>query len=204
MLIKSDKDIILASTSPVRKKILEDVAIAFRTISPTCDEDVLKDEFIKNEPDFSIRNLAIFLSRQKALSISNDYLDSYIIGSDQVCEFDGQEISKSRDAKTAISQLSEFNGKTHFQNNGVVVAKGGKVVFESFSRVELKMRNLTKLEIENYVNYDESWGCAGSYKYESYGKHLFEKVDGDYYSVLGLAIQPLLNFLHKEGVISFS
>lgn len=204
MLIKTDKEIILASTSPVRKQILEDVGIKFKTVSPTCDEDSLKKEYIQNAPNFSIRNLAIFLSCEKALSISKQYPDSFIIGSDQVCEFEGGEISKSKDAQMAISQLSAFNDKIHFQNNGVVVAKDGKIIFENASKVELKMRKLTKLEIESYVNYDKPWGCAGSYKYESYGKHLFEKTEGDYYSILGMSIQPLLNFLHNEGVISFS
>lgn len=201
MMINVQKDIILASTSPVRKQILNEVGLKFKTISPTCDEDYLKKEFIKNKPDFSMRSLAIFLSSKKALSISKDYPESYVIGSDQVCEFEGREISKSKDAKQAIIQLSKFNNNVHFQNNGLVVAKNGKVIFKNFSKVKLKMRKLTKIEIENYVNYDESWGCAGSYKYESYGKHLFEKVQGDYYAILGLCIQPLLNFLYDEQVI---
>ena len=204
MIIASKKDIILASTSPVRKKILNEVGLDFKALSPTCDEDALKKEFIKNKPDFSMRSLAVFLSMNKALSISSDYPDAYVIGSDQVCEFDGKQISKSKDAKQAISQLLKFNGKIHFQNNGAVVAKNGKVVFRHFERVKLKMRTLTQIEIEKYVHYDESWGCAGSYKYESLGKHLFEKVQGDYYAVLGLSIQPLLNFLHQEQVINIS
>ena len=204
MLIQSNQSIILASTSAVRKKILDGVGIEYRAISPTCDEDLLKEEFLKNKPNCLMSDLAIFLSLQKALSISKLYPDSYVIGSDQVCEFEGQEISKSKDAESAIAQLKKFNAKTHFQNNGVVVVKDSKVIFENFSRVELKMRKLNELEIEKYVHYDESWGCAGSYKYESYGQHLFEKIDGDYYSILGLALQPLLRFLHEQGAISFS
>ncbi|MBL6664848.1 MAG: septum formation protein Maf [Rickettsiales bacterium] len=204
MIINVEKDIILASTSPVRKKILKEVGLNFKTISPTCDEDSLKKAFIENKPDFSMRSLAIFLSTKKALSISKNYPNSYIIGSDQVCEFEGKEVSKSQDAKQAISQLSKFNNKIHFQNNGVVVAKNGKVIFKNFSKVKLKMRKLTQLEIEKYVHHDQSWGCAGSYKYESLGKHLFENVQGDYYAILGLAIQPLINFFHEEQVIKIS
>ncbi len=63
------------------------------------------------------------------------------------------------------------------------------------------MRKLSTQEIESYVASDQPWGCAGSYKYESLGKHLFEKISGDYYSVLGLAVQPLLNFLHQKKLL---
>jgi septum formation protein len=66
------------------------------------------------------------------------------------------------------------------------------------------MRKMTATEIESYVKIDQPWGCAGSYKYESLGKHLFEKISGDYYSVLGLAIQPLSAFLHRKKLISIS
>jgi septum formation protein len=65
------------------------------------------------------------------------------------------------------------------------------------------MRKLTESEIKKYVDIDKSWGCAGSYKYESMAQHLFEKVEGDYFSVLGIAIQPLLNFLYKNKIIKF-
>ena len=67
----------------------------------------------------------------------------------------------------------------------------------------MEMRKMTAKEIENYAKIDQPFGCAGSYKYESLGKHLFKKVSGDYYAVLGLAIQPLLSFLHQQKVIFF-
>ena len=149
----------------------------------------------------STKKLAVFLATQKALSVSDKFKDVYVIGSDQVCEFDGREVSKSKDAKEALSQLKKFNGKKHFQNNATVVAFNGEIIFENFSRVELMMRNMSAKEIENYVKIDQPWGCAGSYKYESLGKHLFEKITGDYFSVLGLAIQPLISFFHQHKII---
>jgi septum formation protein len=84
----------------------------------------------------------------------------------------------------------------------VVVAFAGKIIYEKFSLVELKMRKMTDQEIEDYVALDKPWGCAGSYKYESFGKHLFEEISGDYFSILGLAIQPLLAFFHQKKIIS--
>ena len=136
------------------------------------------------------------------MSISKKFPDAYVIGSDQVCEFAEKEISKSKDFAEAVSQLKKFNGKIHFQNNAVVVVFNGKIIFRNFSRVKMQMRKISAMEIENYVKAEESWGCAGSYKYESLGKHLFEKISGDYYSVLGLAIQPLISFLHRQKLIS--
>jgi len=152
----------------------------------------------------SPRKLVLFLAKQKALSVSKQFPKLYIIGSDQVCEFEKKEISKSKNAAEALSQLKKFNGKTHFQNNAVVVALNNKIIFENFSKAELTMRKLSMAELKTYIKLDRPWGCAGSYKYESLGKHLFTKISGDYFSILGLAIQPLLTFLHHKKIISLT
>ena len=196
MLIDYKCKIILASTSKVRKKILDEVGLKFEVVAPLYDEDLEKKK-LKLAP----KKLAIFLAKEKALSVSEKFRDAVVIGSDQVCEFEEKEISKSQNALEAIKQLKKFSGKIHFQNNAVCVALNGKIIFQSFSRVKLQMRKIDSKEIENYVKKDQPWGCAGSYKYESLGKHLFEKISGDYYSVLGLAIQPLIAFLHRKKLI---
>lgn len=195
--LKQNCHLILASTSKIRKRILEESGFDFEVIAPTYDEDEEKKK-LSLDP----KKLAIFLATQKALSISEKFPKSYVIGSDQVCEFEKKEIFKSNNSVEAIKQLKKFNGKIHYQNNAVVIALNGKIIFKSFSQVKLKMRKMTNFEIESYVKYDESWGCAGSYKYESLGKHLFEKTIGDYYSILGLAIQPLIAFLYQKKLIS--
>ncbi len=196
MLIDHNCHLILASTSKIRKKILEEVGLKFEVMAPLFDEDAGKKK-VKLSP----QKLAVYLAEQKALSISEKFPDAYVIGSDQVCEFEEKEISKSNNAVEALSQLKKFNGKIHYQNNAVAVALNGKIIFKKFSRVKLTMRKMAISEIESYVNCDQPWGCAGSYKYESLGKHLFEKISGDYYSVLGLAIQPLLNFFHQKKLL---
>lgn len=197
MLVTHNCRLILASTSKIRKKILEEVALKFEVVAPLFDEDNSKKN-LKLAP----QKLAMYLAEQKALSISDTLPDAYVIGSDQVCEFEEKEISKSNNAAEALKQLKKFNGKIHFQNNAVVVAFNGKIIFRKFSRVKMEMRQMTNSEIESYVATDQPWGCAGSYKYESLGKHLFSRISGDYYSVLGLAIQPLITFLHSKKLIS--
>lgn len=196
MLISHNCRLILASTSKIRKKILEEVGLQFEVIAPLFDE-----EAGKKKVKLSSQKLAMYLAEQKALSISEKFRDAYVIGSDQACEFEEKEISKSNNATEALSQLKKFNGKIHFQNNAVVIALNGKIIFRKFSRVRMQMRKMAVSEIEKYVECDQPWGCAGSYKYESLGKHLFARISGDYYSVLGLAIQPVLNFLHQKKLI---
>jgi len=198
MLIKANAKIILASTSQIRKQILSSHGISFEAQKPIFDEDSMKHNYSHLQPS----DLALEMAIQKALSISNNFADCYVIGSDQACEFAGQEISKSQNRQQAIDQLAKFSGNVHYQNNAVVVVKDSQIIFKNFTKVKLKMRNLTLSQIENYVDFDQSWGCAGSYKYESLGKHLFEEVDGDYFAVLGLNIQPLISFLHQKNIIN--
>lgn len=203
MLITYSRPIILASTSKVRKEILESCKLDFQVVEPLYNEDQEKTLL-----DLPPQKLAMFLASQKALSlsalsVSEKFYNSFVIGADQVCEFENNDISKSKNIDEAISQLTKLAGKIHYQNNASVVAYQGKIVFENFTRVTLKMRDLTPHQIIDYVTQDKSFGCAGSYKYESLGKHLFEKVEGDYYAILGLSIQPLLNFLYSQKIINF-
>jgi len=199
VLITHNCSLILASTSPVRKKILQEVGLKFEVAAPLFDEEEMQKK-LKLSP----KKMAIFFAKQKALSISKNSPNAYVIGSDQVCEFEEKSISKSKNFDEACAQLKKFNGKTHFQNNAVAIAFDGKIIFSKFSRVKLQMRQISAKQIVDYVKTDQSWGCAGSYKYESLGKHLFAKTLGDYYSILGIAIQPLLAFLHDKKLIQIS
>lgn len=195
--LKQNKNIILASSSAVRKKILEEVNLGFSVIPPDFDEEKGKEE----NRHLSIKELAIFLATNKALSVSKNNPNALIIGSDQICEIDKKAIDKSKNFEEACAQLKLLQGKTHYQNNAVVILKNGKVIFKKFTKVELKLRSLSDEEIASYVKSDKPWGSAGSYKYEGVAKHLFAKIKGDYYSILGLNIQDILNFLHKKKYI---
>lgn len=198
MALKQNCQLILASTSFIRKDILTKTGLDFKVISPDFDEEKAK----KKLHSLTSKQKALELSCGKALSVSKKFPDAFIIGSDQVCEISDAEISKSKNSKEAIAQLTKLSAKPHNQNNGVVIAHKNKIIFKSFSKAKLHMRDLSQDEIKSYVELDEPYGCAGSYKYESFGKHLFEKVSGDYHAILGFHIQPLLNFLHAEKLIS--
>ncbi|MFT6077616.1 MAG: septum formation protein [Myxococcota bacterium] len=198
MTIKQNCQIILASSSKARKQILENLGFDFQIIRPEFDEEKAKPS-IKN---LSISAQAMYLAKHKALSISISNPNSLSIGSDQICELSGMAIDKSKDREDAINQLKMLQGKTHIQNNAVCLYQGKKLLFKHSSKAKLTMRNLSDKEIETYVDLDQSWSCAGSYKFESFGKHLFEKVQGADNSIVGMNILPLLNFLHTQKLIS--
>lgn len=198
-MLKQKKNIILASTSSIRKKILEDAGIIFKTIAPEFDEEHYKSI----NPNLNPKELSMNLAENKALSISLKNPDSLVIGSDQVCSVENVIFNKSKNFEQAFQQLTELSNKTHTQNNSTVIALNKKIIFRKFSKVFLRMRKCENEELQKYIALDKSWGCAGSYKYESLGKHLFAKINGDYYSILGLNIQEILNFLHKRKYINF-
>lgn len=197
--IKQNIDIILASSSPIRKKILTESGIDFQIIKPECDEEKLKEENLNLE----IADLALFLAQEKALSISKLYPEKLVIGSDQICQLNDKKFDKSKSQSEAIAQLKAMSGKTHIQNNGLIIAKNSQIILSKINKVQLTMRNLTDSDIKSYVEIDNPINCAGSYKFESFGKHLFAKIKGDYYSILGLNIQDILNFLHEEKYLTF-
>jgi septum formation protein len=197
-LIKQNCDIILASSSVARKKILLDLGLEFKIINPSFDEELAKPK-IKN---LSIKSQAIYLAKQKALCVSLEYPNSITIGSDQICELEGLAIDKSKNIDEAILQLQLLRGKIHKQNNAVCLYRGKKLLFQNYSNAKLTVRNLSDNEIINYVNHDQSYGCAGSYKFESFGKHLFSRVEGCDNSIIGMNILPLINFLYQQQLIS--
>jgi septum formation protein len=197
MNIVQNNIIILASTSQIRKKILLSVGIEFEAIKPDFDEEKAKTKI----SNLSIKEQAIFLARGKAIAISKKNPKALVIGSDQICQMGKMVISKSKDKNQAIEQLKKMSGKIHYQNNAISLFLGGKEIFCHFEKAKLKMRKLSDAEIKSYVEIDKPWGCAGSYKFESLGKHLFCEVKGNYEAILGMSILPLLNFLHQKQLI---
>jgi len=199
MLITANKNIVLASTSTVRKQILQNAGLPFVAIAPDVDEDILKHKLQLSCP----LKLALELAKAKSLSLSKQYCDSYIIGADQVCALADSFLNKPKNTQEAILQINALSGKTHTQNNAFAISWQGKIIFSHTAKVSLTMHKLSLNSIKNYVDSDNPVGCAGSYKYESLGKHLFSKVSGNYHAVLGLNIQPLLNFFYSKKIITF-
>lgn len=192
--------IILASTSPIRKQMLSESGLQFEAISPLCDEDSIKQQ--KNH--LKLSQLALELAKAKAASISNVYNDHFVIGSDQICEFEGKSISKSKNHEDAFNCLKMLSGKTHIQNNGTCIYFGGECVFEFADKAILTMKNLSDTEIWNYIKLDDPIGCAGSYKFELNGKHLFSKIEGNDECIKGFGLSKVVEWLKARNLKSES
>lgn len=193
----SNPRVILASTSAIRRKILDGAGIDYVAMRPDADEDALKRTLGSLAP----AALALALARAKALSIAAP--GALVIGADQIMEMDGEIFDKPRDMGEAAARLARCAGRAHRLINGVVVAKDGAVIFENTDIVTLTMRAMTRGEVDAYLAAagEDVLASVGAYQVEALGSRLFDHIDGDYFAVLGLSLFPLLKVLRREGAL---
>lgn len=193
----SNPRVILASTSAIRRKILDGAGIDYVAMRPDADEDALKRTLGSLAP----AALALALARAKALSIAAP--GALVIGADQIMEMDGEIFDKPRDMGEAAARLARCAGRAHRLINGVVVAKDGTVIFENTDIVTLTMRAMTRGEVDAYLAAagEDVLASVGAYQVEALGSRLFDHIDGDYFAVLGLSLFPLLKVLRREGAL---
>ena len=191
------KKIILASGSRIRRQLLEEVGLQFQVINSNVDEDLLKKELHGR----SFREQVIRLASEKAHKVSKDNLEAFVIGSDNMCTIDDKIFDKPIDHEDAVNHLSSLSGKKHFQNNGISIYHGGSEVWSNFDVTELEMKKLTLQEIEDYLNLDKPYSACGCYHFESNGKDLFVSINGLESTVMGLAMEHLIEKLNQLGVI---
>lgn len=186
--------LVLASTSPYRKILLERLGIDFETASPKTDETALAGE----TPEALVPRLA----EAKARAIASDYSDALIIGSDQVAVLDGAILGKPGDHQTATQQLRNASGREVKFLTGLCLlnTRTGQahVKLVPFSVV---FRELSEAQIQYYLNQEKPYDCAGSFKSEGLGISLFERLDGeDPNALIGLPLIELIRLLSAEGV----
>jgi septum formation protein len=186
-------ELILASSSPYRKELLERLKIPFRCISPDVDEDQFQQRI--SDP----LELAKVLATEKARVIGEQFPDAVVIGSDQLISFAGKILGKPYTEEKAIKQLQELSGKQHLLITAChVYAKSCSYLF--VEPTELEMRNLSHEEIQAYVRQDQALNCAGSYKIESLGISLFSRIQtADFTAITGLPLIQLSETLRKMG-----
>lgn len=191
--------VILASTSPIRRQILDGAGVAYQAMRPDADEAALKRDYLEQGLDIGALSLA--LARAKALSIAAP--SALVIGADQIMEMDGEIFDKPRSMKDAGDRLERCAGRAHRLINGVAVARDGAVIFENLDAVTLLMRPMTRESVDAYLAAagDDVLASVGAYQVEALGARLFERIDGDYFAALGLSLFPLLRFLRGEGAL---
>jgi septum formation protein len=184
--------IILASSSPYRKKLMEQLNISFTQKNPTVDEEELK----KKAP-VSIPDLPLYLARQKAESLVGRSMKDITIGCDQMGLLKGQPLGKPGSKDKAVEQLKKMQGKTHQLITSIAVHCGGKWEFHT-DVTHLHMKALTEEQIRKYIDLDNPVHSAGSYKIESLGLALFEDIETrDHTAIIGLPMMALCRILAK-------
>jgi septum formation protein len=189
--------IILASQSAIRSKLLTQAGVAHLVRPSRFDEAAVQ----LSSPQRSSADLAEHLSQAKATSVASDFPKDLVIGADQTLEFEGQSLHKCRDMASAKKLLQRLSGKNHHLHSAVTVMKAQEVLFQYTGHATLKMRQLSPSFLDNYleVTGEDILSSVGCYKLEAQGLQLFESIEGDYFTILGLPLLPLLAFFRKIG-----
>jgi septum formation protein len=194
--------LILASASKSRARVLEAAGLAFIVEPPGLDETVMR-QAVSGERSLSPHDVAEVLARAKAEAVSDLARQAYVIGGDQVLALGDTIFSKPDSMEAARRQLLDLSGKTHTLHTAVAVATDGATIWAETTIASLTMRTLSPEFIGRYLAAagEEVLSSVGAYHLESLGVQLFDKIDGDYFSILGLPLIPLLDTLRREGVI---
>lgn len=191
--------LILASGSSIRAQILRDAGVRFSVHPADIDENAVKAEL----RGVSGRAIAEKLAELKALAISTQHPQALVLGADQVLELDGELFSKADTLDAATVQLRRLRGKKHQLIGALVLAKNGSALWRHTEISTLWVRDFSEAFLEDYLKAegDALLGSVGCYRYEGPGAQLFERVEGNYFSILGLSVLPLLAALRDFGVI---
>ena len=195
--------IILASASAARRALLQQAGIIAETNPSTLDEDALKAAYLRQEPAITPADMAARLAAAKAISVSTQNPDSLVIGGDQVLALGTTRYDKPKSIEEARTHLRQLRGKTHYLETAIACARQGEVIWSTLTRPALHMRNLSDAFIESYLDRQGTnmMQTVGGYKLEGEGIQLFSTIEGDYFSILGLPLLPLLEFLRRQNEI---
>jgi septum formation protein len=192
--------LILASQSRARQALLTNAAIPFAAIPADIDERAIQQASGLSAPG----EIASLLARQKALAVSQGYPEQYIVGADQTLALGQRLFSKPSNRAQAAEQLRALAGGSHELHAAIAVACNAKVVFETVAVARMTMRRLSDAEIEAYLDQagDAVTTSVGAYQLEGLGVHLFERIEGDHFTILGLPMLPLLAYLRSQRLLS--
>ena len=190
-------EIILASKSKVRKKILDENNINSRVEPSNVDEDLIKESLLKDKatPTVISKNLA----ELKANKVSLKNIDALVLGADSVIDLEGQLISKPESREEAFQILKKLNGKKHDLVSSVCFSKNGSMIWNYSDKAALTMKNLNDNELKNYLSKisDETLYAYNVYQIEGEGKNLFSKINGDENTIMGLPINKIKEYLNN-------
>jgi septum formation protein len=192
-------NIILASTSPIRKTILQNAGVRFESRDPQFDEENAKQEM----KEFSAAALAQALASAKSISVSLHHPQALVIGADQTLGFNDSVFNKPRSIPEARQQLLALRNRTHNLYSALSCSIAGHSIWNHCDLATLSVRDFSDAFLDHYIAKagNSLLSSVGGYKLEEYGINLFKQVTGDYFTILGLPLLPLLAFLRQEKYI---
>ena len=199
-LWRGTSPLILASQSSARKTLLANAGLKFETVTADIDERGIQAASKLSNP----REIGLLLAREKAKAVSAHRPGSHVIGADQTLALGARLFNKPAGRAQALAQLRDLAGHSHELNSAVAVAHDGKIVFEDVSVARMTMRQMSEDELSAYLHAagDAVTTSVGAYQLEGLGIHLFESIEGDHFTILGLPLLPLLAFLRRERLIA--
>jgi septum formation protein len=192
--------LILASQSRARQMLLANAGIGFESIRAGIDERMTA----RASGISAAGDIAALLARKKSLFVSARQSGRYVVGADQTLALGRKLYSKPVGRTNAAEQLRALAGFTHELCSAVAVARDGEILFEEVGIARMTMRRLNETEIEAYLDEagDSATSSVGAYQLEGLGVHLFERIEGDHFTILGLPLLPLLEFFRNEGLLA--
>lgn len=189
--------LLLASQSKVRHALLVAAGIPVEVLAADLDERAIETSTSSSEPGA----IAALLAREKALAVGRAHPGRVVLGADQVLALDNKRFAKPPDRAAALVQFRALAGRVHALHSAVACVQGGAVIFEHVSVARLTMRTLSDEFLDAYL---DAAGHAvtqsvGAYQLEGLGSQLFERVEGDYFAILGLPLLEVLHFLRQRG-----
>lgn len=194
--------LVLASASEIRARVLKSAGVDFDIRPAHVDEDAVKGSLLAAKAP--LRDVADALAELKALRVSASQPDALVLGADQVLAFENELVSKCAGLDEARALLGRLRGHTHHLISALVLAKAGGAIWRTVETATLKMRDFSDSFLDDYLaaEGEELLKGVGCYRLEGRGSQLFERVEGDYFTVLGLPLQPLLAALRQHGIVA--
>lgn len=193
--------IILASGSPTRAKLLHDAGILFTPCAPVVDESSVREKLYKQRENAT--TIAENLSLAKAMVVAKDHPQDLVIGSDQLLVFDGVPLGKSPSLAAAKALLQALRGNTHYLYTAAVLVRGNECLWRHTEICSLTMRSFSETFLQRYLEQEGEaiLSSVGCYRLEERGLQLFDRIEGEYFSILGLPLMALLKALRDVGVL---
>lgn len=203
-MTRTPPSLVLASGSATRRALLEAAGVEVEVRPAHVDEAAIRESLLAADSHVSHESIALALAEEKAKAVSAEQPDALVIGADQVLSFDGRLFEKPRSVSEAREQLLSLRGKTHALHSSVALAQGGAVLWQDTETACLTLRNFSETALDSYLARasDVVLTSVGAYQIEGPAIQLFEDIDGDHTTILGLPLLPLLAELRRREVLA--